>query len=194
MLICTWRVSWWCTGLVRSVQWLRYKVRNRGIMARFPVQANVLCSIQSVKPTLGSTISPIQWITRALFQGGRQNRRSVKIITHVKQCTDVNSKWANCGKPLKLVPTGKWGMTNPFGFVLPTSFSVFRSIRRSKWPRGLRHRSAAARLLRLWVRIPLGAWISAVMIAVFCQVEISATGWSLVQRSPTDCVATLCVI
>ena len=28
---------------------------------------------------------------------------------------------------------------------------------RSQWPRGLRPRSAAARLLRLWVRIPPGA-------------------------------------
>jgi hypothetical protein len=27
-----------------------------------------------------------------------------------------------------------------------------------------------------------------------CQVEVSATGWSLVQRSPTDCGASLCVI
>ena len=31
---------------------------------------------------------------------------------------------------------------------------------RSAWPRGLRRRSAAARLLRLWVRIPPGAWMS----------------------------------
>ena len=30
---------------------------------------------------------------------------------------------------------------------------------RSQWPRVLRHRSAAARLLRSWVRIPPGAWI-----------------------------------
>ena len=29
-----------------------------------------------------------------------------------------------------------------------------------QWPRGLRRRSAAARLLRLWVRIPPGAWMS----------------------------------
>jgi len=28
-----------------------------------------------------------------------------------------------------------------------------------KWPRGLRRRSAAARLLRSWVRIPLGSWM-----------------------------------
>jgi len=30
---------------------------------------------------------------------------------------------------------------------------------RSQWPRGLRRSSAAARLLRSWVRIPPGAWI-----------------------------------
>ena len=30
---------------------------------------------------------------------------------------------------------------------------------RSHWPRGLRRRSAAARLLRLWVRIPPGSWM-----------------------------------
>ena len=30
---------------------------------------------------------------------------------------------------------------------------------RSQWPRGLRHRFAAARLLRLWVRIPPREWM-----------------------------------
>jgi hypothetical protein len=30
---------------------------------------------------------------------------------------------------------------------------------RSQWPRGLRRRSAAARLLRLWVRIPSKKWM-----------------------------------
>jgi len=30
---------------------------------------------------------------------------------------------------------------------------------RSQWPRGLRRRFTAARLLRLWVRIPTGAWM-----------------------------------
>jgi len=29
---------------------------------------------------------------------------------------------------------------------------------------------------------------------VCCQVEVSATSWSLVQRSPTECAASLCVI
>ena len=48
------------------------------------------------------------------------------------------------------------------------------AIGRSQWPRGLRRRSAAARLVRLWVRIPPGAWIFVVSV-VCCQVEVSAT-------------------
>jgi hypothetical protein len=63
----------------------------------------------------------------------------------------------------------------------------------SQWPRGLRRRSSAARLLRLWVRIPPGAWMSVVSVVCF-QVEVSATDWSLVQRSPNDCGASLCMI
>jgi len=56
----------------------------------------------------------------------------------------------------------------------------------SQWPRGLRRGSAVVRLLGLWVIIPSGAWLSLVS-AVGCQVEVSASGWSLVQRSPTEC-------
>ena len=33
-----------------------------------------------------------------------------------------------------------------------------------------------------------------VVSVVCCQVEVPATSWSLVQRSPTDCGASLCVI
>ena len=32
-------------------------------------------------------------------------------------------------------------------------------VSRSHWPCGLRHRSSAIRLLRLWVRIPPGTWM-----------------------------------
>ena len=38
---------------------------------------------------------------------------------------------------------------------------------RSQRPRGLRRRSTAARLLRLWVRIPPGAWMS-----VYCECRV----------------------
>jgi hypothetical protein len=33
-----------------------------------------------------------------------------------------------------------------------------------------------------------------VVSVVCCQVEVSATSWSFVQRSPTDCAASLCVM
>jgi hypothetical protein len=54
--------------------------------------------------------------------------------------------------------------------------------------------SAVARLLGLRVRIPPGVCMSVVSV-VCCQVEVSATGWSLVQRSPTEySVCKKCVI
>ena len=37
--------------------------------------------------------------------------------------------------------------------------NYFKVCGRSQWPRGLRRSPAAARLLRLWVRIPPGAWM-----------------------------------
>jgi hypothetical protein len=63
---------------------------------------------------------------------------------------------------------------------------------RSQWPRCLRRGSAAERLLGSWVRIPPGAWMFVSCECLCCQVEISATGRSLVQRSPTDCGVSEC--
>jgi hypothetical protein len=61
----------------------------------------------------------------------------------------------------------------------------------SHWPRGLRLWHLAARLLGLRVRIPLGSWMF-----VPCErcvlSEVSASGWSLVQRSPTNYVVSKC--
>ena len=54
---------------------------------------------------------------------------------------------------------------------------------RSQHPLGLRRWSAAARLLRVWVRIPPGAWMPVVSV-VYC----------LVHRSPTKSGASLSVI
>jgi len=59
----------------------------------------------------------------------------------------------------------------------------------SRWPRGLRRVSAAARSLGLRVRIPLEVWMS---VSFECsvlsnsQVEIFASGWSHDQRSRTE--------
>ena len=55
--------------------------------------------------------------------------------------------------------------------------------------------STADRLLGLRLRIPPVAWmVIRCECCVCCQVEVSATSWSLVQRSPTDCDVSLCVI
>ena len=45
--------------------------------------------------------------------------------------------------------------------------------RRSQWPRCLWRRSAASRLFRLWVRIPLVHGCLSVVSVVCCQVEVS---------------------
>ena len=69
---------------------------------------------------------------------------------------------------------------------LRTHHAVVTYGNRSHWLRGLRLGSAASRFLGSLVRIP-----SAVRMSVFCvvrrQVEVSATGRSLIQRSPTEC-------
>jgi hypothetical protein len=64
-------------------------------------------------------------------------------------------------------------------------------VRRSQWPRGLRRRSMAARLLRSWVRSSPEARM---FVCCVCCCVVSATNWSLVHTSPTDCGASLCVI
>jgi hypothetical protein len=62
----------------------------------------------------------------------------------------------------------------------------------SQRPRGLRRGSAAVRLLELWVRNPPGhGWVSLVSV-VCCQVQVSASGRSPVQRSPTECGVSEC--
>ena len=61
---------------------------------------------------------------------------------------------------------------------------------RSHWPRGLSRGSTAGRLQGLWVRIPTGG----MDVCLCCQVEVSASCWSLAQRTPTDCDALLCAI
>jgi hypothetical protein len=69
--------------------------------------------------------------------------------------------------------------------VFKTGYILFNFVQskladcRSQWPRGLTRRSGAARLLGLWVRIPVGAWMF--VSCECCQVEVSATSWSLVQ-------------
>jgi len=64
---------------------------------------------------------------------------------------------------------------------------------RCRWPRSLRRGSAATRLLGLRIRILAGAWLS---VSCECCVlpgrVLFVGGWSLVQRSPTECGVSVC--
>ena len=63
----------------------------------------------------------------------------------------------------------------------------------SQRPSGLRLGYTAAHLLRLPVRILLrGADACLLWVPLCCQVEVSASGRSLVQRSPTVCAVSEC--
>jgi hypothetical protein len=62
---------------------------------------------------------------------------------------------------------------------------------RSQWPRVyLRPLACSDR----WFETQRGHGYLSVASVVCCQVEVSETSWSLIQRSPTDCDASLCVI
>ena len=98
------------------------------------------------------------------------------------------------------IPAGEWPQTEVLDrSATGTDEITFRKRKmancRFRWSRGLRRSSAANRLLRSWVRIPPGGHgCLSVVSVVCCQVEVLATRWSLVQRSPIDCRASLCVI
>jgi len=73
----------------------------------------------------------------------------------------------------------RWDPKCVFNFLLFFERKLYKSnyiiFSRSQWPRGLRRRSTAARLLRSWVRIPPRAWMFCVVSVVCCRVEVSAT-------------------
>jgi hypothetical protein len=52
----------------------------------------------------------------------------------------------------------------------------------------------ATRFLGLRLRIPPGTGRLSLLSVVYCQVEVYATGRSLIQRRPTDCDVSLRVI
>ena len=124
------------------------------------------------------------WTTRFRRRYGPTSR-------HNRLMTDTASGFFRC-RTICFETSGLSYLESWLTFILSTithTKSLFQ------WPRGLRRRSSAARLLRLWVRIPPpGHGCLSVVSVVCCQVDVSATDWSFVQRSPTDCGASLYVI
>ena len=64
---------------------------------------------------------------------------------------------------------------------------------RSHWPHSLKRGSAAACLLEFWYQIYLGVWVSVSCECCVLSIEVSASGWSLIQGSPSECVR-MCTI
>jgi hypothetical protein len=69
----------------------------------------------------------------------------------------VTLHWANCYITLCRQYTWTWICLHLIFLLLLLTYLVWFS--RSQWPHGLRRRSAAARLLRLWIRIPPRSWM-----------------------------------
>ena len=66
-----------------------------------------------------------------------------------------------------MLPTSFWAAEIPTSYARTDEHTCVQQINctkikacRSRWPRGLRRRSAAGRLLRVWLRIPPRAWTS----------------------------------
>ena len=62
---------------------------------------------------------------------------------------------------------------------------------RSQWPCGLGRRSAAVHLLRLWVRIPLGAWV---FVCCECCVLSGRGLWDELITRPEESYRLWCVV
>ena len=71
-------------------------------------------------------------------------------------------------------------------------YRYLRILCRSQWSRGLRFESAAARFLGLRVQSGRGHECLSLVSVVCCEVEVSVTCRSLVQRSPTESGVSEC--
>jgi len=112
--------------------------------------------------------------------GGKQWQTAPKNLPRMQRTRAIPVDWLSSG----LCPN------RPKGWI--PIIIIIIIVCRFQWPRGL----------GLW---PLACWdcgfeshpghgYLSVVSVVCCQVEVSATDWSFIQRSPTECGASLCVI
>jgi len=103
----------------------------------------------------------INYLTTSIGGGGRfvhnwpqqlgQEMREVLVELYLRRLRKWDSWWNDFHRTRSCWTTLQHS--------LPNFTKIVASDSRSQWSRGLRRRSAAARLLRSWVRIPPGAWI-----------------------------------
>ena len=101
-------------------------------------------------------------LTQKYFLGGNGGR-FVGLTTLPPACADCLETWEP--QPPGTLRVCKWDC-----------FTIYYMTCRSQWPRGLRRRSAAARLLRLcWFESHRVGECLCVVIIVYYQVDVSAT-------------------
>jgi hypothetical protein len=92
------------------------------------------------------------------------------------------NEWMNVDFPMVFCVSELWQE------VIPLFSAAYKYItRRSQCSRRLKRRSVDARLLECGLESCLGHKYLSFVSVMCCQVAVSASDWSLVQRSPTDC-------
>ena len=133
-----------------------------------------------------------RWSSASLWTGYLGFKSSLRLATWMRLFEPVYSLLEGAGRVMSHIRPWLYPSKSLFINCQTIWCYVIWSTGWSLWPRGLKRRSSAARLLTLWVRIPPGSWM---FVCCECCVlsEVSATDWSLVQRRPTNC-GVLCVI
>ena len=119
------------------------------------------------------------------FQVLRNNHKDLRkifvVVTRLSTVAgELDAKWCpprDFGHDLRLIIYWLKTYARNVKVNFYSSYSFIRRINEGL-PVPVAARSKAARLLRSWVRIPPGAWMFVVSV-VCCQVEVSATSWSL---------------
>ena len=184
-----------CSRRSRSHNRVMFPYNKRSFVPALESQAGMRtadCPVSSAD-SLAQSVLMLTWVRElSLSNTGGKKKVSVIFLGVPHKCKFSTTSYATaasvCNRGVQLTAR-KVVLYN----VIYVIFICKLHICRSQWPRGLRRRSAAARLLRLWVRISPDAWMS--VVSVVCgQVEVSATSWSLVQRSNTDGGASLFMV
>jgi hypothetical protein len=149
---------------------------------RSPSKAKDFSSSLCVQTGSGAHPASCTWVPGVLSMGVKRGR-GVMLTTHPHLVPRSWMRRSYTYSPPKRLPWRVSGLQKNIGYV-------------AQWPRGLRRRSGASWLLGSRVRIPLRVRIFVTCVYMLCcpvYVEAYATGWSLVQRSPTVCLI-VCVI
>ena len=140
--------------MTQSVSSLDSGLDDREIVVPFPSVARICSSLlESDHTSSACHLASIQQVpgdpSMEMARPGREADHSPSSSAEVK------STWSHSStRPYSIMASHTDNFTLSFTLLYILYFW------RSQWPRVLRCRSAAARLLRSWVRIPPGAWMS----------------------------------